>query len=179
MVGQHLHPLHGFQAADQVCSPAQTLLVVGQAGHQHMPDPQRHPEVRDAACHGQDVGIVFSGEPTVLFGVDLFQVQNDQTGGLHQPVKSGKVCRIIGPERLPGSIQSRVDPFGACQLEKLCHKGHLAQRFPAADGDAALFAPIIAVAVDALEQLLRRPFLAALRPGFGVVTVFAAQGTAL
>ena len=28
MVGQHLHPLHRFQAADEVCGPAQALLCL-------------------------------------------------------------------------------------------------------------------------------------------------------
>ena len=79
---------------------------------------------------------------------------------------------------LPGGIQSRVHAFGAGQLEECRQELHLAQRLAAADRDAALFAPVVAVAVDPLEQLFCRPFLAALRsPRFRVVAVFAPQGT--
>ena len=42
VVGENLHPLHRFQAADEVRGPAQALLVIGEAGHQHMPDPERN-----------------------------------------------------------------------------------------------------------------------------------------
>ena len=83
--------------------------------------------------------------------------------------------RIIGLERLTGRVQRGVYPLGARQLEEFCQEVHLPQRLAAADGDAALFAPVIAVAPDVLEQLLRRPFRAALSaPRFGVVAVFAA-----
>ena len=74
VVGQYLHPLHGVQAADEVGRSAQAVLIVGQAGHQHMADPERDSQVRDTPCHGKDVGIVFARELAVLFGVDLFQV---------------------------------------------------------------------------------------------------------
>ena len=52
VVREHLHPLHRFQAADEICGPAQTLLVIGEAGHQHMPDPERNAQIRDVPCHG-------------------------------------------------------------------------------------------------------------------------------
>ena len=52
VVGEHLHPLHRFQAADEVHGPAQALLVIGEAGHQHMPDPERNAQIRDVPCHG-------------------------------------------------------------------------------------------------------------------------------
>ena len=130
--------------------------------------------------HRKDVGIVFAGELPVAFRVDLLQVENDQTGGLHQPVETGQIIRVIGPEGLPGGIQSRVHAFGAGQLEECRQELHLAQRLAAADRDAALFAPVVAVAIDPLEQLFCRPFLAALRsPRFRVVAVFAPQGTPL
>ena len=71
MVGQYLHPLHGVQAADEVGRSAQAVLVIGQAGHQHMADPQRHAQVGDVPGHGQDVGVVLAGEPAVALRVDL------------------------------------------------------------------------------------------------------------
>ena len=112
--------------------------------------------------------------------VDLLQIKDDEAGGLHQPVKIGQIRRIVGAEGLTGGVQSRMHALGACQLEERRQELHLAQRLAAADRDAALFAPVVAVAVDPLEQLFCRPFLAALRsPRFRVVAVFAPQGTPL
>ena len=88
--------------------------------------------------HLRPLGIVFAGELPVAFRVDLLQVENDQTGGLHQPVETGQIIRVIGPEGLPGGIQSRVHAFGAGQLEECRQELHLAQRLAAADRDAAL-----------------------------------------
>ena len=115
----------------------------------------------------------------MAFRVDLLQVENDQTGGLHQPVETGQIIRVIGPEGLPGSIQSRVHAFGAGQLEECRQELHLAQRFTAADRDTALFAPVVAVAPHPLEELVHRPFLTALSPCLRVVAVFAPQGAPL
>ena len=116
----------------------------------------------------------------MLLRVDLLEIQDHQTGGSHQGIEGGQVGRVIGLERLTGRVQRGVHPLGACQLEEFCQEVHLPQRLTAADGDAALLAPVIAVAPDVLEQLLRRPFRAALSaPRFGVVAVFAAQGTTL
>ena len=145
-----------------------------------MPDPEGDAQLRDVPGHGKDVGVVFAGEAAGLFGVDLFQVKDDEAGGLHQRVKLGQIGRVVGAERLTGCVQRGVHALGAGKLEELRHEVHLPQRFAAADGDAAFLAPVIAVAPDVLEQLLRRPFRAALSaPRFGVVAVFAAQGTAL
>ena len=43
-------------------------------------------KVRNMPRHRKDVGIVFAGELPVAFRVDLLQVENDQTGGLHPSV---------------------------------------------------------------------------------------------
>ena len=109
---------------------AQPFLVIGQPGHEDVPDPQRDAEVRNMPRHRKDVGIVFAGELPVAFRVDLLQVENDQTGGLHQPVETGQIIRVIGPEGLPGGIQSRVHAFGAGQLEECRQEHKNCRKFP-------------------------------------------------
>ena len=173
VVGQHLHPLHRFQAADEVCCFAQPFLVVGQTGHKDVPHPQRDAEVGDVPRHGKNVGVVFAGELPVALGVDLLEVKDHQIGVSHQAVERGKIRRVVRAERLPGGVQRRVHALGARQREELGQEVHLPQRLAAADRDAALFAPVVAVAVYPLEQRFRRPFLAALCPCFGVVAVLA------
>ena len=91
------------------------------------------------------------GELPMLFRVDLLQIEDDQTGGLHQPVEGGPIFRVIGPEGLARRIQRRMHALGAGQRKEGRQKVQLPQRFAAADGDAAFFAPVIAVAVYFLE----------------------------
>ena len=176
VVGQHLHALDGGQAGDERAGPAQAVLVVGQAGHQDVPDPEGHPQLRHMPGHGEDVLVRFAGEPAVLFGVDLFQVQDHQAGVLHQLVEGGQVIRVVRAEGFAGRVKGRVHLFLMGQPEKLGQEGQLEQRLAAADRDAALFAPVVVVAPDVGEQLVRRPALAAAAgPGLGVVAVAAAQ----
>ena len=80
---------------------------------------------------------------------------------------------------MTGGVQSRMHALGARQLEERRQELHLAQRLAAADRDAALFAPVVAVAPHPLEELVHRPFLAALSPCLRVVAVFAPQGAPL
>ena len=157
----------------------QAVFVVRQAGDEDMAYPERYAEVRDVARHRKDVRVVPSGEPAVLLRVDLLQIEDDEAGGLHQPVKIGQISRIVGAEGLTGGVQSRMHALGARQLEERRQELHLAQRFAAADRDAALLAPVVAVAPHPLEELVHRPFLAALSPGLRVVAVFAPQGAPL
>ena len=131
------------------------------------------------ARHRKDVRVVPAGEPAVLLRVDLLQIEDDEAGGLHQPVKIGQIRRIVGAEGLTGGVQSRMHALGACQLEECRQELHLAQRLAAADRDAALLAPVVAVAPHPLEELLHRPFLTAVRPCLGVMAVFAPQGAPL
>ena len=179
VVGQYLHPLHRLEGRDELCGLPQAVFVVRQAGDEDMAYPERHAEVGDAARHRKDVRVVPAGEPAVLLRVDLLQIEDDEAGGLHQPVKIGQIRRIVGAEGLTGGVQSRMHALGACQLEERRQKLHLAQRLAAADRDAALFPPVVAVAPHPLEELVHRPFLAALSPGLRVVAVFAPQGAPL
>ena len=175
VVGENLHTLNGLERRDELCGPAQAVFVVGQAGYQHMPDPERNAQIRNMLCHRENVGIVLAGELTMFFRVDLLEVKDNETGNVHQAVELGQILRVC-PKRLTGRVERGVDAFFACQREELGQKLHLTERLTAADRDAALFAPVVAVAVDALEQLFRRPLLAAVgRPGLGVVTVLAPQ----
>ena len=129
--------------------------------------------------HGKDVGVVFAGELPVALRVDLFEVEDHQTGVSHQTVERGKIRRVVRAEGLPGGVQRRVHALGARHREELGQEVHLPQRLAAADRDAALFAPVVAVAPRPLEELVHRPFLAALSPCLRVVAVFAPQGAPL
>ena len=179
MVGQYLHPLHRLEGREELCGLPQAVFVVRQAGDEDMAYPERHAEVGDVARHRKDVRVVPAGEPAVLLRVDLLQIEDDEAGGLHQPVKIGQIRRIVGAEGLTGGVQSRMHALGACQLEERRQELHLAQRLAAADRDAALFPPVVAVAPRPLEELVHRPFLAALSPCLRVVAVFAPQGAPL
>ena len=144
-----------------------------------MTDPERNAQIRNMLCHGENVGVILPGELAVLFRVDLLEIQDHEAGHVHQAVELRQILRVC-PKRLTGRVERGVDAFFACQREELGQKLHLTERLTAADRDAALFAPVVAVAVDALKQLFRRPRLTAVgRPCLGVMAVFAPQGAAL
>ena len=175
MVGQYLYPLHRLEGRDELCGLPQAVFVVRQAGDEDMAYPERYTEVRNVARHRKDIRVVLAGEPAVLLRIDLLQIKDDEAGGLHQPVKIGQISRIVGAEGLTGGVQSRMHALGARQLEECRQELHLAQRLAAADRDAALFAPVVAVAPHPLEQSIHGPFGAAFGPCFRVVAVFAPQ----
>ena len=77
------------------------------------------------------------------------------------PAVSSAVCTPLARASVKNSVRKSI-----------CRSG-------SADRDAALFAPVVAVAVYPLEQRFCRPRLAALCPCFGVVAVLAPQGTPL
>ena len=66
------------------------------------------------------------------------------------------------------------------QAEHLADKIHLPQRFATADGQAAVVAPVVAVAVSGVECLLRGlGGVLGKGPCLGVVAVLAAHGAPL
>ena len=91
--------------------PAQAVLVVGQAGHQDVPDPEGHAQFSHMPGHGEDVLVRSAGEPAVLFGVDLLQVQDHQAGVLHQLVEGGQVGRVVGAEGFAAAVSRAVWTF--------------------------------------------------------------------
>ncbi len=97
---------------DELCGLPQAVFVVRQAGDEDMAYPERYAEVGDVARHRKDVRVVPAGEPAVLLRVDLLQIEDDEAGGLHQPVKIGQISRIVGAEGLTGGVQSRMHALG-------------------------------------------------------------------
>ena len=89
-----------------------------------------------------------------------------------------QTAEIMNPKYLPGPIE-----VVQTVIEYIFDKGTLFQHiwtslYRILGG--FLLGSVVAVAVDPLEQLFHRPFLAALRsPRFRVVAVFAPQGTPL
>ena len=73
-----------------------------------------------------------------------------------------------------------MDALFFCKPEELGDEVHLQQRLSAADGNSAVVSPVSLVAADMAEEILCRPFLAALHtPGLRIVAVLTSHVTAL
>ena len=103
----------------------------------------------------------------------LAQVSADAEGFL--PLSRAYALPKDDPSRT-ATLQAAAETACAAPLRimELC-----VSALAAADRDAALFAPVVAVAPHPLEELVHRPFLAALSPCLRVVAVFAPQGAPL
>ena len=71
VVRQNLDAAHGGQSLYKAIQPAQAVGVIGQAGNQHVADPEVHAFGGHILRHSQNVFIRVAGQLFVLFVVDL------------------------------------------------------------------------------------------------------------
>ena len=71
VVGQNFYAAHGGQRFNKGIQLPQAVGVIGQAGDQHMPDPEVHASGRHILCHGQNVFVAVAGQFFVLLVVNF------------------------------------------------------------------------------------------------------------
>ena len=120
-----------------------------------------------------------AGEGSVLLGVDVLDVRQDEIRDPHELDKGVEEGRRAG-EGGKRAVQAGVDVALVRLGEELQHELGLQQRLATAHGDAALGAPVAAVALRLVEKVVRARLAALVQgPGVDVVAVAAAHGTAL
>lgn len=152
---------------------ADMRFPIGEARHHHMPEPQRHAQLRGLPQKREDRPQAAAAITRIrLFGGE-FQIAEYQRGVGEYGARAGRVADT-------GGIKRRVDTRFPQEAEQPRHKTPLQQRLAARYGDAAGFAEIGAVTQNLFKERLRRRFLAAVRkPGVRVMAIGAAQRTAL
>ena len=179
MIGEHVDAADVRKRFDEVRGAAEVLVVVGDAGDQHMTDPHGDVRVGEPAQRVEDVLVGVAGEGSVLGGVDVFDVCEDQVAGGHDALPR-LVEGLLTRERRKRRVQTRVDAAGMSTFEELCHEVWLEERLAARDGNAALASPVAAVTLCLVEQIVGLSQGATVeRPGVGVMAVAAAHGAAL
>ena len=146
-----------------------------------MPDPDGLFDLIQIAQQVQSIVPGDTGEGLVTLGIHLFHIHQQQIGHSHKRLKFGekglRLCKGV-----PGGINAGVDALRLCLGEQLQQKVRLQQRFPAADGNAPLPAPVAPAAQGLFQQLVGGAAVGAgvvQVPGVRVVAEFAALGAAL
>ena len=181
MVGEHFDLLDIVQTLDKFAGAFQVLVVVADAGHEHVADPDGLADFVEVTEHVQVVIDGVARQFLVLCRVNNFEVDEQQVGGLHESFEFAEVG-LVTNKVYARRIDAGVDSRRLGRLEEFDEEIHLHQGFAAAHGDAAVFTPVALVAESLFQEVVGRnveSFFALEVPGFGIVTEKAAHGAAL
>ena len=144
-----------------------------------MADPDRFADLVEVARQIEDVLVGAASQLSVRLVVNQLDIEQQQVGVFHQLIKFAEI-RLLSCERISTGIQCCVNAVLFCLAEQLDQEVNLQQRFSAAYGNAALFAPVIFVAERLFQHLIRGlPVGIFRRPGVRVVAELAAHVAAL
>ena len=181
MVGEHFDLLDIVQTLDKFAGAFQVLVVVADAGHEHVADPDGFADFVEVTEHVQVVIDGVARQFLVLCRVDNLEVDEQQVGGLHESFEFAEV-RFITNKVYARCVNAGMDSRRLGRLEEFNEEIHLHQGLAAAHGDAAVFPPVAPVAESPFQKVVGRNVesLFALEvPGFGIVAEKAAHGATL
>ena len=151
MVGEYFDLLDVAQSLDKFTCAFQVLVVVADAGHEHVADPDGLADFVEVTEHVQVVIDGVARQFLVLCRVDNLDVDEQQVGGLHESFEFAEE-RFITNKVYARRVDAGVDSRRLGRLEEFDEEIHLHQGLAAAHGDAAVFPPVALVA----ESLFRR-----------------------
>ena len=169
----------GTERIDEIGGFSEDCLVGCDTWDEDVPDPHRVICFGEETRHIEDIAVAVSGQFPMGRRIDVFDIQHEQIGFFGDFPEGGKEWLVSG-KGFAGGIDAGIDILTFGEGKKFQQKVGLEERLAAADGDTALFAPVIAVAHGVLQDLLRG-FLAegvGACPRIGVVAVFAPHETA-
>ena len=181
MVGEHFDLLDIVQTLDKFTGAFQVLVVVADAGHEHVADPDGLADFVEVTEHVQVVIDGVARQFLVLCRVNNFEVNEQQVGGLHESFKFAEVG-LVTNKVYARRVDAGVDACRLGKFEKFDEEIHLHQGFAAAYGDAAVFTPVALVAQRLFQEVFGgnvESIFALEVPGFGIVAEKAAHGAAL
>ena len=188
VVGEDFDAFDVAQRTDEVAGTREGFVVVADAWHEHVADPDGLLDAVKVAEKIDDVLVAVAREFFVGFGIDVLDVHEQEVGGFHQSLE---LCKRLtcAPECDSARVDARVDSRRFCRLEEFNHEVDLCEWFAAAYGDAAVGSPVGLVAHGFFQQVFGAHFersvlcpVCAFRPEipcFRVVAELAAHGTAL
>ncbi len=179
VVRQDFDLLHGLQLVDELPGRDELFVRVGEARHEDVADPHRDAVVTEITRAVEDVPVRPAGQGLMLLVVDFLDVEEDRVRDLGQCLKLRDKWLFAG-KRLRRGVEAGADAACLRLPEELEHEVDLYERVTAADRDAALLSPVLAVALCVVEELVRGAHVVALQgPGVRIVAVAAAHVTAL
>ena len=188
MVGEDFDAFDVVERADKVAGTRERFVVVADARHKYVADPDGLFDFVQVAEKFDDVLVAESREAFVRFAVDVLDVDEQKICRFHQSFDFSE-CFAGASERDSTSVEACVDACCFSGFEELDHKVDLCERFDTAYGNAAVTSPVGLVADGLFQQVFCRNFERAVLgsvcafgaevPGFRVVAELAAHGATL
>ena len=153
MVGEHFDLLDIVQALDKFTGAFQVVVVVADAGHEYVADPDGLADFVEVAEHVQVMFDWVSRQFLVLCGVDNLEIDEQQVGGFHKSFELAEV-RLVTNKVYARRIDAGMDSRRLGRLEEFDEEIHLHQGLAAAHGDAAVFTPVALVAESLFQEVV-------------------------
>ena len=174
MVWQDVHALYYAVLAYIACCGQQVLVIVVDAGGDHMANPYRLAYALQIFHHLMRMGAIMPCKSGVQFIVYGFYVEQNQVCYFQKAAHS-----IV--EDYTAGIQSRVYAFLLAETEVFLHEGSLHEGFATSAGNTACLDEI-AILECFFQQLLGSPFVfdrSLQIPSVGIVAEKTTHGTTL
>ena len=153
MVGEHFDLLDIVQTLDKFAGAVQVVVVVADAGHEHVAYPDGLADFVEVTEHVQVVIDGVARQFLVLCRVDNLEVNEQEVGGLHETFELAEV-RLITNKAYTRRVNAGVDSRRLGRLEEFDEEIHLHQGLAAAHGDAAVFPPVAPVAESLFQKVV-------------------------
>ena len=145
VVGEDFDFFDVVERVDEFARLDEEFVVVAHAGDEYVADPDGFVDFIQVAEHVDDVLVVVAGEFLVFCGIDVLDVDEEQVCRGHEALELSEV-RLVTNKVYARGVDAGVYACGFGGFEEFDEEIHLGERFAAAYGDAAIFAPVALVA---------------------------------
>ena len=145
VVGEDFDFFNVVERVDEFARFDEQFVVVAHAGDEYVTNPDGFVDFVEVVEHVDDVLVVVTGEFFMLFGINVFDVDEQQVGALHESLELSKV-RFVTNKVYARGVDAGVYACGFRGFKEFNEKIHLNKGLATAHGDAAVFAPVALVA---------------------------------
>ena len=145
VVGEDFDFFNVVECVDEFSRLDEQFVVVAHAGDEYVANPDGFVDFVEVVEHVDDVLVVVTGEFFMLFGINVFDVDEQQVGALHESLERSKV-RFVTNKVYARGVDAGVYACGFRGFKEFNEKIHLNKGLATAHGDAAVFAPVALVA---------------------------------
>ena len=173
VVGEDFDFFYGFKGVDEGFGGNEFFVGIGEAGDENVADPEVDSLLAKVGTAVEDIFVGMTGEFFVFFVIDFFDIEKDGVGDFYEAVEFTEEgffsCKGLG-----GGVKAGGYAHGFGFFEKVDDKVYLYQRISAAYCDAAIFAPVFAVAYCILKDFVCSTYISACEiPGIGIMAIAA------
>ena len=179
VIGQHVNALYVVERLEEIAQLQEIPVLVGDARNEDMANPYGLVNIAQVAGASEYVFIGMQRQFTVLFFVDVLDVEKNSIGDGHQTLEFFEEDSLFS-EWLCRGVKTSADAPLAGFFEEFDEKVDLHQSLTTAHGDAALLTPVAAEPFRLVEEVIGSPLLPhSSLPRVGIMAELAPHGAAL